>query len=177
MLARRVIRVGTTLLLAAGVLLGALLVLPALAGYQRYAIVSGSMTGTYDRGSVVYDEVVPVADLKVGDVITYRPPAGSGPKGLVTHRIAAITRDRSGSRIYRTKGDANEVADPWTFTLAGPEQARVRAGVPYLGFAVAALSDRRLRMLIVGLPALLIALSSIAGLWRETDPDPARSPA
>jgi signal peptidase len=177
MLARRILRVGTTLLLAAGVLLGALLVLPALAGYQRYAIVSGSMTGTYDRGSVVFDEVVPVADLKVGDVITYRPPAGSGPKGLVTHRIAAITLDRGGSRIYRTKGDANAVADPWTFTLAGPEQARVRASVPYLGFAVAALSDRRLRMLIVGLPALVIALSSLAGLWAESEPDPAGSPA
>jgi signal peptidase I len=179
MFARRIIRVGTTLLLAAGVLLGALLVLPALAGYQRYAIVSGSMTGTYDRGSVVFDEVVPVADLKVGDVITYRPPAGSGPKGLVTHRIAAITSDRDGSRIYRTKGDANAVADPWTFKLAGPKQARVRAGVPYLGFAVAALSDRKLRMVIVGLPALLIALSSLAGLWRDTEPepDPAGSPA
>jgi signal peptidase len=174
MLARRLIRVGTTLLLAAGVLLGALLVVPAVLGYQRYAIVSGSMTGTYDRGSVVYDEVVPVAALKMGDVITYRPPAGSGPKGLVTHRIAAITLDRDGSRIYRTKGDANAVADPWTFRLGGPKQARVRAGVPYLGFAVAALSDRRLRMLIVGVPALLIALSSLAGLWRE--PDPAGSP-
>jgi signal peptidase I len=177
MLARRIFRVGTTLLLAAGVLLGALLVLPALAGYQRYAIVSGSMTGTYDRGSVVFDEVVPVSELKVGDVITYRPPAGSGPKGLVTHRIAAITRDRDGSRIFRTKGDANEVADPWTFKLAGLEQARVRAGVPYVGFAVAALSDRKLRMIIVGLPALLIALSSLAGLWRDTEPDPAGSPA
>ena len=170
MLARRITRVATTLLLAAGVLLGALLALPALAGYQRYAIVSGSMTGTYDRGSVVFDEVVPVADLKVGDGITYRPPAGSGPKGLVTHRIAAITRDRDGSRIYRTKGDANDVADPWTFKLAGPEQARVRAGVPYVGFAVAALSERRSRMLIVGLPALLIALSSLAGLFCDTKP-------
>ena len=28
-------------------------------GWQRYVIVSGSMTGTYDRGSLVLDEVVP----------------------------------------------------------------------------------------------------------------------
>jgi signal peptidase I len=45
------------------------------------------MSGTYDRGSLVLDEVVPVADLKVGDVITYHPPAG-GRMGLITHRIA-----------------------------------------------------------------------------------------
>jgi signal peptidase len=170
MLARRVIRVGTTLLLAAGVLLGALMVLPALAGIQRYVIVSGSMTGTYDRGSVVFDRVVPVSELKAGDVITYKPPGDSGIDHLVTHRIASITTDSSGVRVFRTKGDANQVADPWTFTLANPKQARVIAGVPYAGFAIAALSDRHIRMLVVGLPALLIALSSLAALWRDSEP-------
>ena len=170
MLARRVIRVGTTLLAAAGVALGVLMIVPALAGYQRYAIVSGSMTGTYDRGSVVYDDVVPVAALQVGDVITYRPPPGAGPAGLVTHRIAAITHDGSGRRVFRTKGDANPVADPWTFRLPGPRQARVRASMPYVGFALGALSQRRVRMLVVGLPAALIALTSLAGLWRESAP-------
>jgi signal peptidase I len=170
MLARRVFRVGTTLLLAAGVLLGALMVLPALAGIQRYVIVSGSMTGTYDRGSVVFDQVVPVSTLKVGDVITYKPPGDSGIDHLVTHRIAAITTDKTGVRVFRTKGDANEVADPWTFTLSSPKQARVITGIPYVGFVIAALSDRRVRMLVVGLPALLIALSSLAGLWRDSKP-------
>jgi signal peptidase I len=168
LIARRLFRVGTTLLLAAGVLLGALMVVPALLGIQRYVIVSGSMTGTYDRGSVVFDQVVPTASLKVGDVITYRPPAGAGPDHLVTHRIAAITSDRGGTRVYRTKGDANAVADPWTFTLPQPTQARVRAGVPYVGFAIAALSDRRLRMLVIGVPAALIAFTSLAGLWRDS---------
>jgi hypothetical protein len=32
---------------------------------------------------------------------------------------------------------------------------------------VAALSDRRARILIVGVPAALIALATLAGLWRE----------
>ena len=177
MFARRLFRVFTTLLLSAGVLLGALMVVPAVFGIQRYVIVSGSMTGTYDRGSVVYDQVVPTASLKVGDVITYRPPAGAGPDHLVTHRIAAITTDKSGARVFRTKGDANRAADPWTFTLPNATQARVRAGVPYVGFAIAALSDRRLRMLVIGLPAALIALSSLAGLWRETGTEPAGAQA
>jgi signal peptidase I len=166
-IARRLGRAVCALVIAAGAALGLLLVGGAVLGWQRYVIVSGSMTGTYDRGSLVLDQVVPTASLHVGDVITYRPPAGSGPEELVTHRIAAIARGPHGTRVFRTKGDANPVADPWTFTLPRPTQAKVRAGLPYAGFAVAALSDRRARMLIVGLPALLIALASLAGLWRE----------
>jgi signal peptidase I len=173
---RRLLATSRTLLLALGVLLGLALVVPAVLGYQRYVIVSGSMTGTYDRGSLVFDEVVPVEELRTGDVITYRPPPGSGPAGLVTHRIAEIGHDASGP-VFRTKGDANPVADPWEFRLAGPTQARVVAGVPYVGYALAALSDRRVRMLLVGVPALLIGLSALVGFWREAGADAARSTA
>lgn len=174
-MARRIARVVSTLVVAAGLLFGAVLVLPAALGWQRYVIVSGSMTGTYDRGSLVLDEVVPVSELRVGDVITYRPPAGSGPAGLVTHRIAEITTDTVG-RSFRTKGDANPAADPWGFQLPKGEQARVRLGIPYAGFAVAALSKRDLRILLVGVPAGLIALMSFAGLWREAGVEAAAVP-
>ena len=174
-MARRLARVVSTLLVAAGLLFGAILVLPALMGWQRYVIVSGSMTGTYDRGSLVLDEVVPVKDLKVGDVITYRPPRGSGPEGLVTHRIASIA-DHRGVLEFRTKGDANATADPWTFNLGNRTQARVKLGIPYAGFAVAALGRRDLRMLVIGLPAAVIALMSLAGLWRESAAETAPVP-
>ena len=103
---------------------------PALLGWERYAIVSGSMTGTYDRGSLVLSEVVPVAELKVGDVITYQPPGGDHP---ITHRISWIVRDDAGRRIPSTQGDAHPVADPWTFLLDRPTQALARIGVPYVG--------------------------------------------
>src|SRR3954469_13094241 len=143
----------------------ALLVLaPAVIGWQRYAIVSGSMTGTYDKGSLVLDDVVPVAHLKVGDVITYLPPRGDH---LITHRIAWIGHDQTGGRIFRTRGDANPVADPWTFRLDRPEQARVRFGVPYVGFALGALGRRDVRMALIGLPAGAIAAFSFVGLWRR----------
>ena len=175
-MARRIARACSALVLAAGLLFGLLLVVPAALGWQRYVITSGSMTGTYDRGSLVLDEVVPVSGLRVGDVITYRPPAGAGPAGLVTHRIAEISRDTLGRRMFRTKGDANRSADPWTFALPKGEQARVRAGVPYVGFALAALSRRDVRMLFVGLPAGLIALFSIAGLWRDAGAEAAALP-
>ena len=176
-LVRRLGRAAVALPMAAGAALGLILIASALLGWQRYVIVSGSMTGTYDRGSLVLDEVVPTASLRVGDVITYRPPSGASAHDVVTHRIVAIARGRGGERVYRTKGDANSVADPWTFTLPRPRQAMVRVGVPYGGFAVAALSSRGVRMLLVGLPAALIALVSLAGLWREAGAEAAEARA
>jgi signal peptidase len=156
---------GTALL--AAVMVAMLVLLPSLFGWQRYAIVSGSMTGTYDRGSLVLDEVVPVRDLRVGDVITYLPPRGAGPEHLITHRIHSIENDPSGVRVFRTKGDANTVADPWTFRLDQPTQARVRFGFPHVGRVLWALSRRDVRMVIIALPALLIALSTLVALWRQ----------
>ena len=161
MLARRVGRVICALLVAAGLLFGAFLIAPGLLGWERYVIVSGSMTGTYDRGSLVFDEVVPVGSLRAGDVITYQPPPGAGSDHLITHRIVSI-RDS----VLRTKGDANAAADPWPFTLSEPTQARARFSVPYAGYLLLALADRQLRVIVLGLPALLIALVALGRLWR-----------
>ena len=78
MIARRLGSALLVLTMVAGILFGLFLIVPSLMGWERYVIVSGSMTGTYDRGSIVFDEVVPVKSLKEGDVITYRP-AAAGP--------------------------------------------------------------------------------------------------
>jgi signal peptidase len=169
MIARRLGSALCALILVAGILFGLFLIVPGVMGWERYVIVSGSMTGTYDRGSIVFDEVVPVSSLKQGDVITYRPPRGAGPDHLVTHRIRSIGREpKTGTRVFRTKGDANAVPDPWTFTLPDKTQARVVAGAPYMGFVLAALGQRKFRMVLVGVPALLIALIVLGGLWRDT---------
>jgi len=125
------------------------------------------MMGTYDRGSIVYAREVPTASLRVGDVITYRPPPAAGPEGLVTHRIVWIGRDRRGGRAFGTKGDANAVRDQWRFTLTRPSQARAVFHVPYVGYAFAALGVREVRMLLIGLPAVLIALVTLVGLWQK----------
>jgi signal peptidase len=153
--------------LAAALALGALMLLPPLAGYERYVITGGSMGGTIPKGSIVYAKPVPVADLRVGDVITYTPPAGSGPGGKVTHRIVWRGRGSSGAPAFRTRGDANRFTDPWRFELRGERQARVDAHVPFAGYALAALAIRALRMLVIGLPAALIAIAMLASAFRE----------
>jgi signal peptidase len=145
--------------------LAAIMIVPALLGFNRYVIVSGSMTGTYDRGSIVYDREVPVSDLGVGDTITYAPPAGS--EDVVTHRLYRITRNPDGNEVFQTKGDANATPDPWHFTLDQAKQDRVAFSIPYVGYAFAALGDPRLRLFLLGVPAVVIALMVLVGIWRQ----------
>src|SRR5437764_702085 len=121
---------GANLALAAGALLTALMLIPAVLGYGRYVVTGDSMRGTYPRGSLVYAKSVPAASLRVGDVITYRPPGGVGPRGLLTHRIVWVGRGADGAPSFRTKGDANDHPDPWRFELHGARQARVVFSVP-----------------------------------------------
>ena len=164
----RVVRkVLSGVIVAAGLCLAATMLLPVAFGYQRYVITSGSMTGTYDQGSIVFDKTVPTSDLEVGDVITYSPPASSGETGLITHRIYSIKNHGKDGFSYRTKGDANPTPDPWRFQLDQPTQATVAFAIPYLGYGIAALSVLPIRMIIIGLPALLIAIALIARMWRE----------
>jgi len=164
-------RVVSWALPVAAVLAAALVLVPSLLGYQRYVITSGSMTGTIDRGSLIFDKVVPASSLKVGDIITYTPPASSGVNEPVTHRIVWAGHDRLGRPAFHTKGDFNPAPDPWKFVLERPTQAREAFHIPYVGFALAALTDRHLRILIIGLPALLIALAVMAKLWQDAGED------
>ena len=155
------------MLTVAALLLAASMLVPLILGYQRYVITSGSMSGTYDRGSLIYDETVPTSSLKVGDIITYTPPAGHTRTERLTHRIYSIKVLNNGTRQYRTKGDANTAPDPWTFSLPNATQARVVFGIPYLGYIFALLSIPLVRILVLGIPALLVALGAAGSLWQE----------
>ncbi|NUS53217.1 MAG: signal peptidase I [Nocardioidaceae bacterium] len=171
---RSVARYAGNALLVVVLLGSAAFLAPSLLGYERYVIVSGSMTGTYDIGSIVFDKTVPVGELAAGDVITYQPPADSGVPNLVTHRIVSV-RHRDGRTVYRTKGDDNPTADPWVFSLQSPVQPKVAFSVPYVGRLFLALADRQTRIVVIGVPAGLIALASLVELAKALRPR--RAPA
>lgn len=137
---------------------------PTLLGYKRYVITGGSMTGSIPKGSVIYSRLTPVEALQVGDVITFVPPELDAP---VTHRITAIEVDERGNFVFRTKGDFNPSEDPWSLRFVDEVQARYAFHIPYLGYALAYLAVRQIRMLLIGLPAVIIALSMLVSLWRE----------
>src|SRR6478735_9972746 len=59
-----------------------LVLLPIGLGLERYVMTGSSMAGGIDRGSIAFERVVPVSDLRVGDVITFaEPDPGAGESG------------------------------------------------------------------------------------------------
>jgi signal peptidase len=174
----RAARLTTRLVLGALVVaalgVAALFLVPRALGYDTYVITTGSMRGTVDPGGLVISQRVPVAQLEVGDVITYQPPAGSGVDHLVTHRITKIGTDRLGSTTYRTQGDANPAVDPWVFTLNSGVQPVMRWTVPQMGRPVLWLHDPAHRRVALGVPAAalgLIALLDVVRVLRRRDED------
>lgn len=169
--ARHLGRLATAVALAACLALAAFVLVPASLGLDRYVITSGSMGGDLGPGAIALAERTPVERLRTGDVITYAPPPGSAPSALVTHRITAFLPGPDGRRTFRTKGDANAAPDPWVFQLDAATQPRVVLAVPHAGWALIVLADRTTRMLLLGLPALLIALLTFVRLGRDVRAD------
>jgi signal peptidase I len=121
----------------------ALLLVPSAFGLGRYAITGQSMGDALPEGALAFTKDARTADLRAGDVVTFRPP---GMTGTVTHRVIDA---RDG--VVRTRGDANAAADPWRLTAATPVQ-RVVAHVPFAGYAAAALRAP----VLLGLAGLLL---------------------
>ncbi|GAA1142360.1 hypothetical protein [Nocardioides aquiterrae] len=145
-----------------------LVLLPIGLGLQRYVMTGDSMDGErpdgIPRGSVVFERPVPVDDLRVGDVITYRPPASAHVDGMVTHRIVAI--DHSG---IVTQGDALAEPDPWRLQPDGSVVPQVVFSLPWVGYAYLVLGDPVLWLLLLGGAGLLAALLA-AGTVRSRRP-------
>ncbi|UUZ60140.1 hypothetical protein [Nocardioides sp. B-3] len=109
-------------------------VLPPAVGLSRHTVTDDAMSGTMERGSVVFAKSQPVGDLEVGDIITYRVPTDPR-QDLVTRRIVDI---RSG--LIWTSRDSTGEIDPWTLSFDQQTRDRAVVDIPYAGYVYDAVS-------------------------------------
>jgi signal peptidase len=144
----------TVLIVAVGVIAVAIGVLVFVAHLHFQTVTSGSMRPTISPGDVAVTQAVPVASLKVGDVVVFYPPGVTSEP--VMHRIVSIT----GGAI-KTRGDANNVEDPWQVTLTGTTAYRMVAVVPFIGWLT---EVQRPALIVAG---LLVGLAILLELRKE----------
>ncbi|MDQ0677334.1 signal peptidase [Arthrobacter pascens] len=151
-----VVAVAAFLLLAVG---------PRVLHYQTSTMLTGSMAPLINPGDVVVTAPAPVSAIRVGDIITYHIPVED--HRVETHRVVEILTNEEGTTAVRTKGDANNGADPWRATLQGDTVHRHILTVPSVGQAIRMLREPVvLNTLMYGAPAVLV-IGLLASIWRR----------
>lgn len=147
---------------------------PRFGGYQTSTMLTGSMSPLINPGDVVVSIKTPTSQVKAGDIITYAIPVDD--HRVETHRVTEVITHPDGTIAVRTKGDANNSADPWTATLNDGYVHTTAAVIPHLGDAIRALSNPTVRsVLLYGAPALLV-IALLTSIWHKT-PGPTAAPA
>jgi signal peptidase len=129
-------------------------------GWRVDAVFSGSMEPQLKVGGVVVTRPVAAEDIKAGDTITFYCPLN---EQLTSHRVIAV---EDGSPLsFRTKGDANEDADPFTVP-AGKVVGKVCFHLPYFGYAAQFIKTPLGLLLTLCLPGLIIIILEMRNIWR-----------
>lgn len=132
---------------------------PSIAGYQLYIVLSGSMSPSFETGSVVLIRPLAPSAVQVGDIITYRDAEDS--EKIVTHRVMAVLPTEPLS--FTTRGDANNANDLIPIP-ASNLLGRVNYSVPLLGYLLSFVRTGAGILLMVIVPALLIIVSELRRL-------------
>jgi signal peptidase I len=151
-----------------GLLFGTLLaaVAPQLAGYRSFTVRSGSMTPAIETGDVVVTKPIPPLTARVGDVVTFVDPEGTGR--LFSHRVQSV-RAVSGGVAFVTRGDANTSTERWRVPVDG-SIGRVAYRIPKVGYALSWIDRGPARLALIAIPALLLLWTALVRIWRPAAP-------
>jgi signal peptidase len=148
-----------------------------IGGWRSCIVISGSMEPTVPTGSLVFTEYLHPSVLQQGDIITFIRPAKE--HDFITHRIASVQTKDELTTIH-TKGDHNQVSDPWVLA-GGGVVGKVMFWIPLLGYFMAFLSSKTGIFLFVLVPSVYIVIEEInyikALLKKHTEKRPVNAEA
>ena len=135
--------------------------------FNAYVVLSGSMLPEIEIKDVVVTKKVSEEKLDINDIITFISPDERHGGISITHRIIDKYYDESiGSYTYRTKGDANNIAD----SVLVPNSnvlGKVILKIPKLGFIQEILSSKGGMIILILIPCLAILSYDIMKILRN----------
>lgn len=116
-------------------------------GYRIYAVLSGSMTPIYPKGSIVIVKLTEPSNIEVGDDITFYNPDSSHE--IWTHRVTQVVTDYGNNgRCFKTQGVANSYEDSF-ITLGGNVVGVVEFSIPYAGYILEYIQNNILISIVI----------------------------
>lgn len=157
----------SVLLLAMLAVLTVTILVPLVAGAERFTVLTGSMQPTYPPGTLIVVKPAEPDELRVGTPITYQ--LKTGEPAVVTHRIIATAQNTRGERTFVTRGDAGDTPDEKP-VLVKQIRGKVWYSIPYLGYVNNWLTGQQrtwvVGTLVVGLFGYAVVM--VAGSVRDS---------
>lgn len=135
---------------------------PAVAGNQVYIVYGGSMSPTFEAGSLAFIKPVDPQSIKEGDIITYRTRDDSDL--MCTHRVVKVNQE-GGQLSFTTRGDANDIDDAYA-VLPGDIIGAVNFTVPYAGHLMDFAQTKNGLITLVFIPGILIIIFELRNLFK-----------
>lgn len=131
--------------------------------FSAYVIISGSMEPNIHVYDVIVAKRVDPETLKKGDVITFNSNDTRFYGETVTHRIIEEVDKSKG--IYRTQGDANNVADD-ALTSGENIIGKVVMKIPQLGRVQSIIATKAGWFIIILIPCLCVISYDIVKIFK-----------
>jgi signal peptidase I len=147
-----------------GLLFGTLFaaVAPQLLGFRSFTVRSGSMTPAIETGDVVVTQPISPLSARVGDIVTFVDPEGTGK--LFSHRVQSV-RAVGDEVAFITRGDANTSTEHWRVPANG-SIGHVVYRIPKIGYALSWIDSGPARLALIAVPALLLLWAALVRIWR-----------
>ena len=134
-------------------------------GWRADTVLSGSMEPALPVGCVQVTKPVDPEDIKAGDIIAFRSPTNFK---LMSHRVISV--EEGESYQFRTKGDANEDADPYSIPSENVV-GRVCFKVAHVGRVVEYLKTP-IGFILLGLVGIALIVAEMSTMlevhWKES---------
>lgn len=137
--------------------------LPLPVTIKLYSVISQSMQPSLSKGDLIV--VQKQNTYNNGDIVTFYNPESYKKTDTVTHRIVTVYREK-GNKFYKTKGDANNIADSWKISDTLIHGALLFK-ISYLGSLVTFSKTPYGFLLLIVLPAIIVIASEINEIKEE----------
>jgi signal peptidase I len=150
--------------MAVAIAMTGVVVVGSWVGHWRFeTVLTGSMRPGIQPGDVEVLVPEPTSAIRVGQIVAFHPPHAAF---TVTHRVIAVN-DHHGVWIT-TKGDANDVRDPWgDIHIIGSSVWVVHHVIPHLGYVSMWVKSPLPHVLLLVVVVLLICVGTLRMIWRR----------
>lgn len=160
---RRLATAVTSLLAAAAIVGGSVVLIGLILGYRPVVITSGSMAPSAPVGAVVIAHPADPSTVAIDDVLVMR----SDGRPTVSHRVVDLQRSPSGHPLAVTRGDANPSVDPIPHQVSERDLVG-RWVVPHIGRVLMVARSPLLVLLVVVTAVLVSAGLALRRIWSSS---------